>query len=774
MKRYLLTVTALFMAMALGLAGTARAQQADDRDGRTITVVEVKGNKAISSETILTKIKTKVGDPFSHVVLNDDLKRLYATEFFTNVTIDVDDRDGGVAITFIMEEKPVIEDIEFIGNKAFRAPKLKAAMKSKPDDMLNLSMLASDINELRNMYIKKGYPLVDITYKLEVGKELNKAKIIITIDEKSKVKVKTVTISGNKCIRSKEILKVMGTKPASWLWFLQSGIFKEEVFQEDLEKIKSLYDDKGFLDVELIPKMDYGKEGEELNITIEVKEGKQYLTGDIIIKGNLVLPEKDVRRKIKMKSGKNFSNRALREDAMEVKQLYNHYGYMNASVDIERSLNSATGNVDIIYNIDAKELVYVGKIEIRGNSKTKEVVARRELRIFPGQKFDGEKIKRSKERLYNLGLFEDINFDTEETDDPNVQNLILNLKETKTGEFSFGGGYSSIDFLIGFVEVTQKNFDIMNFPSFTGAGQRLDIRAELGMVRHNFNISWTEPWIFGAPYSFGFDLYQTAHKRQSDIGWAYDESRLGGDLRLGKELTDYLRASAVYRLELIDIENVDDGASQALQDEEGKNTISSIMFELTQDTRDNIYNPSKGYILSNSIENAGGFMGGNKTFLKGTGTAAWYHTFFEKVVLELKVRGGLVTPYGDSDTVPIYERFFAGGANTIRGYKERSIGPRDPGSNDPVGGEALGIGNIEFTFPIYEKLLKGAVFYDVGNVHAKAEDFLTGGDLKSGAGVGVRVKTPIGPVKLDWGYPLVQNNNDKREGQFYFSMSHGF
>jgi outer membrane protein insertion porin family len=355
-----------------------------------------------------------------------------------------------------------------------------------------------------------------------------------------------------------------------------------------------------------------------------------------------------------------------------------------------------------------------------------------------------------------------------------VQNLVVNVKETKTGEFSFGGGYSSIDFLIGFVEVTQKNFDIMNFPSFTGAGQLLDIRGQLGMVRHDISISWTEPWIFGYPLAFGFDFYNTAHSRQTDIGWAYDEERTGGDLRFGKEWTETFRTDLTYRLEDIRITNVNDGASQALKDESGSNWISSLNLSLTQDTRDNIYNPTKGYILTGSIEDAGGFLGGDKSFVKGTATAAVYHAFFEKFVLELKVRGGVVNAYGNSDSVPIYERFFAGGANTIRGYKERAVGPRDPGSNDPVGGEALGIGNAELTFPIYEKLIKGAIFYDFGNVHAKAQDFFTWGDIKSGAGLGVRVKTPIGPVKLDYGYPLVPNNDDKRTGEFYFSMSHGF
>jgi len=302
----------------------------------------------------------------------------------------------------------------------------------------------------------------------------------------------------------------------------------------------------------------------------------------------------------------------------------------------------------------------------------------------------------------------------------------------------------------------------------------LTIKAEIGLVRNNFNVGWTDPWIFGYPYSFGFDVYRAAHTKGGDIGWAYDETRTGGDLRLGKEFTDHFRGGLSYRLEEVRIENLVDTASQDLRDEEGKNVISSLLLELTHDVRDNIFNPTKGYILSGSIEDAGGVFYGDKDFIRATVSASYYHTFFEKFVLELRGRAGLANAYGDTDEVPIYERFYAGGANTIRGYKERRVSPRDPGSNEPIGGEAILLGNVELTFSIYEKFLKGAVFYDAGNVWRRAGDFIAGGNYKAGAGVGVRVKTPLGPVRVDYGYPLVGNIDEDKNGEFYFSMSRGF
>lgn len=771
MKFYKLSASLIIAALFFQTNINSSYSQVRTDEERAIISVQVENNRAISTETVLSKIKTKVGDKFSQETLNDDLKRLYATEYFTDVSIDVKDVEGGLAVTFIVEEKAIVDDIAFKGNAVFRAQKLKSTMKSKPNEMLNLALLAQDIADIKVLYMKKGYPLIDVKYAVDLDKESNKAKITISINENVRVKVSKVSIVGNHAIKTNNIKKVLATKPA---WLFNPGIFKEDMLEDDMERIKSIYDDMGFLDTEAAPKLEYREEGKILDITIEIKEGKQYLVGDIVVTGKLVLPEKDVKSKISMKTGKPFSTRALRIDTVSLRQYYYQYGYMNVVVDVERSLNIATGRIDITYNIDAKEPVYVGKIDLRGNVKTKDIVIRRELRVYPGERFNGDKIKRSKERIYNLGFFEDVSFDTEPTSAPDIQNLIVNVKEAKTGEFSFGGGYSSIDLLVGFVEITQRNFDIMNFPTFTGGGQSLTIKAEIGLVRNNFNIGWTDPWIFGYPYSFGFDVYRTSHNKRGDIGWAYDETKTGGDLRLGKEFTDYFRGNLTYRLEEVKIENVVDNASKDFKDEEGTNWISSLLLELTQDTRDNVFNPTKGYVLSGSIEDAGGIFFGDKDFIRGTLTATYYHTFFEKFVLEVRGRGGLADAYGDSSEVPVYERFYAGGANTIRGYKERRVGPRDPGSNEPIGGEAIILGNVELTFPIYEKLLKGAVFYDVGNVWRRAGDFIAGGNYKAGAGVGVRVKTPLGPVRVDYGYPLVSNIDEEKMGEFYFSMSRGF
>ena len=758
-------ISALFFSLFCALS-EAEAQSS----ARAIITVRVKGNKAISIPTILSKIKTKPGEYFSQEVINDDIRRLYALGFFTDVAIDVEDYKEGVMVTVIVEEKPVIEEIVFEGNKRMRTPRLKKVMQLKEGDMLNYSKLSEDISEIKSFYERNGFYQASVRYELEKDDELNEATIRIVIDEQRRIRVKRIFVEGNESIKTKKILGLMQTRPA---WFFRRGFFDDDMFEGDLSRIKRYYQDMGFLDITVTPSFDYEEEKGFMYITLKIDEGAQYHVRNIIIEGNIVLPEGEIRKRISLEEWQPFSYTKLAEDIENVRSLYYGKGYMNAEIAVDRVVVPEEKRLDIVYDIDAKEVVYIGRIDISGNTKTKDIVIRRELRVYPGGRFDGDKLKRSKERLYNLGFFEDIYFETTPTEKPDVNNLNISVKETKTGEFSFGGGYSSVDEFIGFVQIRQKNFDILNFPYFTGDGQNLALRAQIGMSRSDYDLSWTEPWIFDYPLSFGFDAYHRTHLRRSYVGYGYNEVRAGGDVRLGKEFLEYFRSDLMYRLENIDISGVSSEASQDERDEEGKNWLSSLILGVTFDNRDNIYTPTRGFTTTASIENTGGFLMGDKDFIKSFLLSSFYYSPIQKIVVEVKGRAGLANSYGDTDKVPIYERFYAGGANTIRGYRERKVGPRDPSSNDPIGGEAVLVGNVELTFPIYEKVIKGALFYDVGNVWGQLEDFAQG-NYKQGTGVGIRVKTPIGPIKLDWGYPLNENQDDKREGQFYFSVSHGF
>ena len=426
------------------------------------------------------------------------------------------------------------------------------------------------------------------------------------------------------------------------------------------------------------------------------------------------------------------------------------------------------------------------KIKIRGNIKTKDLVIRRELRIHPGDKFDGEKLRRSKERLTNLGFFDEVSYDTEETEQPDKKNLLVDVKETKTGAFSFGGGYSTVDQFIGFVEIEQKNFDWRNWPYFTGGGQDLKVRVSVGNISNGFELSFTEPWMFDYPVSFGFDLYRRTQDRDSSAGYGYDQTITGGDLRLGKELSEYIKGNLVYRLDQVDISNLADNSSQDLMDEAAMSPylVSVITPSLTYDSRDNVFETRKGDLISGSFDFAGGPLGGDQNFTKFFARASHYFPMPRQSVLEIRGRIGVAQPFENTEKVPISERFFAGGAYTIRGYEERKVGPIDS-NGDPLGGASMVIGNIEYTYPLFS-FLKVAAFYDVGNVWEKMGDIfsssdgnggLNSGGFKSGVGLGLRIKTPIGPIRLDYGIPMDPESGQssrKKGGRFHFSASKSF
>ncbi|MCK5451596.1 MAG: outer membrane protein assembly factor BamA, partial [Candidatus Omnitrophica bacterium] len=761
-KRRIIPVLIMMLAVAVSCS-LGWAQQVGTSGQKRIGAIKIEGNKSISTITVLSKIKMKVGDGFEESALNKELKRLYATGYFGDVFVETIDQPEGVTVIFTVVEKPRIKEVKFSGNAKVKDKHLEKQIAVKEGTLLDFHIINQDVVKIRNYYTEQGYSSATVDYKINTDQYTDKITVVFVIDEGHPLRIKSIEVEGNINVSDNEIRKFMSTKTA-W-WFIRKGSFNEEEFAGDMDRIKTFYRSKGFLDVQVTSKEKYSDDGENMYLTIVINEGKKYLIGARVIKGELSFPEEEIRDIIKVRAGDPFDYQKIKEDLDNIRTFYYNKGYMDAEIDVRHKYNHQDDMMDLTYEIVSHDEIQVGKITILGNTKTKDIVIRRELRVYPGEKYDGNKLKKSKERIYNLGFFEDVYFETIPTDKKNVKDLNVSVKETKTGELSFGGGYSSVDAFIGFVQVRQRNFDISDFPTFTGGGQDLTIRGEMGSSRQNYLLSWTDPWIFGYPYLFGFDVYRNEHQKYGSSGYDYDETRTGGSLKLGKNLTDELSMGLVYNLEEIEISNVPSDSSQDFLDEMGTNLVSRLTLNTQYDTRDNKYTPTKGLVTGFSIENAGGFIGGDKDFLKFYSYTSFYHSLLDNVVLELKGRGGVAGAYGDTKETPVYERFYAGGARTIRGYSERSVGPRDSAGHS-LGGDAMILGNAEVTFPIFKKMIKGAVFYDVGNVTADIGDIFGDFGYKQAAGLGVRVKTPIGPLKLDYGYPLSDNHEDAKEGQF--------
>lgn len=735
-----------------------------------IKAIEVKGNKTISISAVLAKIKTRVGQEYIQSVISDDLKRLYNTGYFSDVRVDRQEYEGGLKVIFLIEEKPVIDKITFSKLQYFAPKVILRKLKTQEGKFLDNKSLKDDENMIKDLYTKKGLTLIEVQTETTEDEVTHKVSVHFIIREGYRVRIHRINVLGNDKYKDKQIIKIIKTRAKT---LFASGYLSQETFDEDIERILSFYEQNGFIDATadyVIKDLPKGL----IDINIQVNEGKQYMVGHIVMGGNSVLAESEILAAMeKIRQGKVFSREKLSVDIARIRALYFDRGYIFADVKDTTSLDQATGLVDIKLDIAEGGLAYVDKIKIQGNTRTRDIVIRRELRISPGERFDGEKLKRSKERLNNLGYFEDVGFDIEDTDQNDRKDLVVQVKEAKTGSFSFGGGFSTVDKVIGFIEVEQKNFDFANWPTFTGGGQNLKLRAETGSTRNNLLLSFTEPWLFDYPVSAGFDVFRTARDRQQDIGYAYSEKRVGGNIRLGKEFSEYLSGRLAFRREAVTIQDLESNVSADLLAEEGTNTVSAVGTSLIWDSTDSAFNPTKGSVVHGDVDVAGGFLAGDKDFYRMQVMSSYYVPLKFKSVLEFRGRAGFVNAYGDSEKVPIFERFFVGGARSIRGYDERAVGPLDSNTQDPIGGESLLVGNIEYTIPLID-FVKLAAFFDVGNVWAKTEDFASG-DLKSGTGVGLRVKTPIGPINLDYGYPLNdQPGQQGRSGKFYFSVSRGF
>lgn len=750
----------LFFVVTILFAANAFGQNSE----RLINKLKVINNKVINEQTIFSKLQSKQGSEYSPLVLSEDIKRLYATGLFNDVSADLVEGTEGITIVFKVEEKPMLKEIVFVGNRRIRTNKLKSETTVKNGEIFDQFKLKEDIINLKKLYAKKGYANAELDYSVE--QKDNSVTVKIIVKEGTRVRIRKINFAGNQFFNASRLRKIIKTKKKGWF---NSGFFKEDVWSEDLERLNSFYNSEGFIDATIEPVIEYNKNNDAMYMSFKVVEGKQYKAGNVVFNGNQVFSNTDLSGNLELFNEQVYSENKLRSDISKIQSHYFDAGYIASAVKADTMLNSETGHVDVSYNITEGKIGYLDKVNIKGNVRTKDVVIRREIRLFPGDRYNGEKLRRSRQRLYNLGYFEEVSFNTEDEPStlPDKYDLDVFVKESKTGEFSFGAGYSSVDKFIGFIDLTQRNFDIFNFPSFTGAGQTMRMRMEFGSEKKDYELSFVEPWLFGYPLATGFNIY--SRSRDWD---KYDEKRVGGNLFVRKELGEYWQNKWTYRYESIRISDIEDDASREIKAETGKNYISSMQTEIIHDTRDNIYNPRTGVYNQLSTEYAGGIMGGDKDFIKYETKNNKYLPIGEDGVLDLQGRIGMVEAFSDSADVPVYERFYAGGANTIRGYKERRVGPEGE-RGDPVGGRLRAIFNAEYTHKLTNNL-KWAFFYDSGNVWANNQEFSWNYlKLKTSIGTGVRVKTPLGPIRLDYGYALNPKEGDAK-GRFHFAMSHEF
>jgi outer membrane protein insertion porin family len=743
------------------------------------------GPETVNRAVVRTNIRTEAGKPRSRDVIEQDVRNLIATGFFFDVRVLEEDVADGVRVVFQVQGKARIKEITIDGNKRFRTERLMREVELKTGDVLDERKAHDAAIKMTEVYQKGGFPDVKVTPESRVDQDTGKAIVTFKVEEGARVFIKRVRIEGAGAFSENRLRKLMKTRHKWWAsWLTGTGVLKEEQFREDLDALREHYRNNGYLDMEIRGTRTERISGKYMIVHIEVFEGAQYKVGQLQIEGNKLFATTELDTRLRMRTDQIFTPDGLSKDVVALEDYYGARGYLDTTVRSVRTPNVATRRIDVRYNIREGELTYIQKVEIRGNTKTKDKVIRRELAVAPGNVYNSVLVDRSAERLRNLGYFSKVETTPEPTPIPNRRDLVIEVEEQRTGSVTFGAGFSSIDNFIGFVEITQGNFDLFNWPNFTGGGQKLRLRLQVGFERQDYVLSFVEPWFLDQRLSLGFDLFR---RESSFLSSAFDESRTGGDIRIEKALNEFVRGSVQYGLQDINL-SVDGTASQELQSQRGSNLRSSLEMALVYDARNSVFLATRGNRTEVTAELVGGPVGGDVSLYKLNAKTAFYFPFFDNHVLQIQGAVGVVEAFGASkgdggtvtetngvvvqvNDVPVFDRYFLGGANTLRGFTYRKVGPKDV-FNEPVGGNTYANATIEYTLPVIERV-RFAMFFDIGNVWRDAYEFDLG-DLKSDAGIGIRLNLPIGPLRLDYGYPIQTDDATGRSGKFQFSVGYQF
>lgn len=821
----------------------------DDEPTALVSTVVIVGNQRVNENTIRDIIQMTEGEFYSPEAARSDTQKLMDSGEFETVDISREVIDGEVIVTYRLTERPLITAIAISGNNALAESRIRNEINSRTQSPLNTATVRNDIERIRQLYARRGYAEAQINYTLHDDIEHNAVELTFTIQEGVPSYVRQVHVSGNESISDFRIKWAMQTKPRNLLLF-QRGVFDPFTLQEDTWRIRELFQRRGFAEAQVTADVRPTEAQDGLAIYITVEEGPPHVVGNITIRQAKLtgIFATNLFYEVEIHRDGVFSPQAVEENARKIRDYYRGMGYADAHV-IAKSLLSDDSTderkvVDVFFEVTEDSLYDFGNVYITGNTRTKDVVIRRELNILPGNRYNFYRLETSRQRLMNLNYFEKVDVrEISSRSIPNAKDVYIDVEEKRTGKIGFGAGYSSVDEFVGFVEISQANFDAFNWRNwFVGGGQRVRLRGELGTKRQDVIFSFTEPYFLyetlrGHKVSAGFDAFWRNHQF---LAPDYQLMRVGGDLRAGTPVPMHwlpyvgkyigtLRADASVLGELINVDvhkslGVDDFVlrddaiartvnrrrinrrtgrirrvqrdiyswtdfdeyDKYLKDEDGTYLQFAPTLAFTRDTRDSITLPTSG-----SHTKLSGKLGlGTVVYGKGEVQHSSYFKLFETLrhrthlpfsgahVLETRGSAGFAT-----ENTPLFDRFFLGGPYELRGFGYRMAGPKDFSGDNPLGGTTKLFGSLEYTFPIYTITrnfdIRGAAWMDMGNVwwksrsyrlarmmpdgnwHTYTEERNNFGEINMSAGLGLRVNMPIGPIRLDYGFPIVKDSESR-------------
>jgi outer membrane protein insertion porin family len=757
-----ISLLVLFVALALGVVPVAALAQ------DTITAVEVQGNKRIEPATIKSYLTLREGDAFDQAQVDRSLKTLFGTGLFADVTLS---RKGGALLVKVVEN-PVINEIAFEGNQRLKDENLQTEVQSKPRAIYTRTRVQSDVQRLQEVYRRSGYFAATVTPKI-IQLDQNRVNLVFEVNEGGRTMVRSVKFVGNAKFSDGRLSEEISTRESRWYRFLSSSdVYDPDRVEVDKELLRRFYLSKGYADFRVISAVaELAPDNKGFYVTYTLEEGERYKFGQVAVASQLRnLDTESLKASLSTVTGNWYDAGKVEESISKLTQTLNdmQYAFVDIKPDVKRDREALT--VDLTYNINEGQRVYVDRVNINGNLRTQDKVIRREMELVEGDPFNRSKLSKSEQNIRDLGFFETVDVNVTEGSAPDRANVDVTVAEQSTGEISIGAGYSTSDGPLADFGISERNF--------LGKGQDLRFSTTLSGRSQEFNLSFTEPYFLERDLSAGVDLF---HDQRENDESSYDEQRTGFALRMGYPLAPNLRQRLTYGLRNTRIENVPTTASRFIREQEGDRITSVIGQELTYDRRDSKLTPTEGYILRLSTDLAG--LGGDAKYVRArTGGNVYYPVWGNDVVFSLLGEGGAI--YGlDSEDVAISDRFFLGG-DTLRGFKASGVGPRDltTSSNDALGGNYFARSSAELSFPLglpEEMGLKGHTFVDGGalwEVDATplpGETFVDDTSIRASAGAGVSWRSPLGPLRVDLAFPFQKEDYDQTQ-QFRLSFGTRF
>lgn len=753
-KGYWLPLAATLLAAT---AGTIFSQNATDK----VIKVVVQGNQRLSENAVLAEVQTRVGETYDEATLQADQKRLLESGRFETVTATRTNTPEGIIVTFIVTERPVVESVEFRGNKAFPNKTLNALLPVHAGEGLNTHAVESGRQAILNKYLSSGYADAKVTIDEEALKE---RRVVYQITEGPRVRVSGVSFEGNHFFHGFKLRQSIGTSARFWP-FVAGNLDREQV-DRDVHTLRNLYVAEGFLDAKVDRVLKFAPNGKTVKVIFVVEEGTRYRVSEVRFEGNDVFQSQELARRLKLQPGSFITSEALRGDVKKVTDSYGELGYIDAQVTAEKLYKEAPGLVDVAFRIREDGKYNVGKVEIVGNNITQSRVIRRNLGFYPQQPVNTVAISESERRLQELGLFKDVKI-RPVGEQEGVRDIMVQVTETQTAQFMVGASVSTNNGVLGNISLTQRNFDFMRWPkgmsdpgAWKGAGQTLTIAAEPGTELMRFHIDWTEPAVFDLPYRLSNRVFFFTRGRET-----YDETRYGDVASIGHWFKNRWYGEMAARVEGVDINDLDDDAPPEVIEDEGTHGLVGLKGTLVRDRTDSRWNPSRGDRLELSYEQ----VVGSYNFGRIGGEYSIYKTLYTDVFDRKHVLSGRAA-IGNivGGEAPVFEKFYGGGHGSIRGFEYRGVSPRSRGTDEPIGGDFMLLAGTEYTFPLIGKNLRGAVFLDTGTVEEDAK--IT--TYRAAAGMGLRWIIPMFgqvPMNLDFAFPLAKDKQDDTE-IFSFSL----